>query len=298
VQLICGGEAEVTPHLIRGLASEDKVRQLAPGADLARALRGVSVVHHVGGPELDPDSGRPRAVPGTGLRSLVEAMLQSRVRRLVYLSSACVYGALVPHGPGARLDELTEPQPRHPLERAYWAEERWLKAQRELQVVILRGAQPAAAGDRLLAELKARLKLGGLRLPSGGRAPRTFIAASDLGRALGAAARRGQPGSVLLAGGFVASWREMAQALDPKARIGSVPYELAHLAAGLGLGRQGRGWWRQEALDHLARPQVLDDARSRRDLVWSPLVTSLAECSDELSLTGSKTRPVRSPRGR
>jgi len=129
-----------------------------------------------------------------------------------------------------------------------------------------------------------RMLRGRLRLPRGGRASRTFVAGSDLGRAAHAAAVRGAPGGVYLVGGFKGSWRELAAAaaaaLNVAARVGGLPYDLSYLAASArassGLPLTGRCWRSPFVVDLISRPQVIEDGWSRRELGWSPEVTSFA----------------------
>jgi len=87
------------------------------------------------------------------------------------------------------------------------------------------------AHDHSLRQLRA----GSLRLVSGGRAERTFLAGPDLGRALYAAAVRGRPGATYLAGGFDGTWRDLltmaAAVMGIPARISSIPYDLAYIDA-------------------------------------------------------------------
>jgi nucleoside-diphosphate-sugar epimerase len=120
---------------------------------------------------------------------------------------------------------------------------------------------------------------GRLRLPGGGRAPRTFLAAADLGRAFHAAAERGQPGVAYLLGGIRGSWRELllaaAKLLDVRPHVGRASYDLSYLAAAAGMVRTELGRWcwpTPFVVDALARPQLVDDGWSRRELSWEPQV--------------------------
>ena len=226
-----------------------------------------------------------RFAPDPVLDSLVERMRLAGVARLVHLSSSAVLGAgTVPARGGTRVLETAEPRPAHGYERMKLREEAWLRERSGLEVVVLRAAPGFGAGDRVLAKLLGELRAGKVRLPMGGRAPRSFLAAPDLGRALAAAALRGRPGATYLAAGFDGSWRELMEMaaflLEMPKAVGSTPYDFAYLAA---MARElttrvGSDCWLSPYLvDLLAKPQLLDDGLTRRDLTWSPQVGSFQE---------------------
>lgn len=226
---------------------------------------------------------RPRRGPDPRLVQSVLAARGAGTRRYVLLSTAAVYG---PDQAG-RLGESSPLRPVHGHERLRAGDEQWLRSVPGIEVVVLRAAQAFGPGEPLAQALFGQASGGKLRLPGGGRAPRTFIAGPDLGRAVAAAALRGRPGGLYLAGGFDACWRELfeaaAEAAGYRLRILDTPYDLAYVRATLNELRSGAGtycWPNLYAVDLLARPNLLDDAPSRRALTWSPKVGSFAEGPD------------------
>ncbi len=211
------------------------------------------------------------------------ACRRAHVQRLVHLSSALVYGH--DHQGPAPIDERMDPRPAHPFEKLKLQEEAWLRRNAgDVEVIVVRAATGFGAGDRVLARMLAELERGSLRLVNGGRERRTFLAGSDLGRALAAAATRGRPGATYLAGGFDATWRELfemaAHVLRVPARIGSVPYDIAYVAAMIRELRTPVGsdcWPNLVGVDLQAKAHLYDGARTRRELVWSPMVGSFDE---------------------
>jgi nucleoside-diphosphate-sugar epimerase len=132
--------------------------------------------------------------------------------------------------------------------------------------------------------LIGKLVAGGVWHVGGGRAAQTFIGGPDLGRALVAAARRGQPGHTYLLGGFDATWLELlkaaAAAIGVPLRLRALPYELAFVDAAareLTTTPGGRCWPNRYAIEALGRPHLIDDSRSRRQLTWSPQIGSVEE---------------------
>jgi len=280
VHLIAGSESWAGRHVSAALRARERVRELAWGTPIGRSLRGVGVIHYVAQRRSALGSRKPDAVPDPWLAELLGAAREQHVKRVVYLSSSRVYGPQIPHGPGARIDESTLIRPRHENEHGLAAEEQWLRAQPDLEVVVVRLAQVLDAEEPVVAAFSDRLGRGDLWLPGGGRAARTFLAGTDVGHLALAAADRGRAGAIHLAGGFRSSWLEVGGRIAPEARIRGLPYDLSRLLAGWHRLQADAGadhWSGAEMVDLLARPQVLDDARTRRDLVWSPLVTTAEE---------------------
>lgn len=226
-----------------------------------------------------------RFKPDEALAELAGRLRLAGAGRLVHLSSSSVLGADTAPGHGSvRILETTRPRPVHAFERHKLREEEWLREEAGTDVVVLRAAPGFGAHDALLRRLLGELEQGRLRLPMGGRADRSFLAGPDLGRALVAAALRGRPGGTYLAAGFDGTWRELlemaAVLLRAPGRIGSTPYDLAFVAASV---RQlatppGRECWLSPYLvDLLAKPHLVDDGLTRRDLSWSPQVGSFQE---------------------
>ncbi len=223
------------------------------------------------------------------LPRLVEACRRGRVRRLVHLSSALVFGP--DHHAPLPISEATPPRPVHAFEKLKLREEEWLRAHRsDLELVIVRPAVGFGAYDRMLVRMLGDLERGSLKLVNAGRARRTFLAGPDLGRALAAAATRGRPGATYLIGGFDGSWQELfalcAHVLGVPPRGHSIPYDLAYFAAVVRELRTPVGaecWPNLMAVDLQAKPHLYDTGRSRRELVWSPKVGSFEEGVMELA---------------
>lgn len=302
MHLVIGVESFAGRHAVTALGQHGPVRGVAPGDNLAAALAGVEVIH-VAGELYSPFDrlawrarGR-RGQPNPWLVQLVRLARLAGVRRVVFLSSASALGS----SRNGRLSERSQPRPEHPLERLLNYDERWLRRQSNPEVVVLRAAQPFGPGEPVMTRLLGRMLRGRLRLPCGGRASRTFVSGDDLGRAFVAAALRGSQGGAYLVGGVKGSWRDLmtaaADALTVRPRIGSVPYDLAYLAAALrtasGLPVGSDCWATPFAVDMIARPQIVEDGWDRRELCWQPEVTSLEQGLAELAdwVRNAQARP-------
>ena len=223
--------------------------------------------------------------------------------RIVLLSTAQVLGPEMPVRAPARrrFSELSEAEPRHPYERLRLWEESWLVRQAgPIEVVIVRSAQPLVVSDpvwgRMIAAVRERRPL---RLPRRGRVARSFIAGSDLGRALAAAGTRGDAGATHLVAGFDSSWAEvMAEVMtaleQPVPVRGETPFEtrIRGFVAEIAASRGGPAWPNPYVADLWACPHLYDDARSRWRLVWSPRHTSAATAVRD-ALKGTPAGPVR-----
>lgn len=226
---------------------------------------------------------RMRRGPDPALAESVAAARAARVRRYVLLSSALAYG----QEQSVRLDEASPARPAHNCERLLLQDEEWLRSVPQLEVVVVRAAQPFGPGEPVCAAWLSRAAGGRLRLAGGGRAPRTFISGPDLGRALAAAVVRGRPRGVYLAGGFDASWRELFEAVAAVSgrplHVADVPYDLMYIGATITELRTPAGaecWPNMLGVDMVAKPLVLDSSRTRRELTWSPKVADFAESRD------------------
>jgi len=286
VHLVIGAGGFAGSHAAAELGRHAEVRTARLCDDLADAMHGVEVVHLAA--ELHSPFEAPRGPSPHPLLALIADLARrAGVRRLVYLSSATVLGT----SHRGRVSERTHARPEHPYERALAADETWLRERHAPEIVVLRPAQGFGPGEPVSSRLVERLRAGRLALPGGGAAPRTFLAGADLGRAFHAAAVRGQPGMAYLLGGVAGSWRELLRAVAGapriEARVASRSYDVAYLFAAAGLPRSpvSRDCWPTPFLvDLLARPQVVDDGWSRRELSWQPQVTSFAD--DQADLNG------------
>ena len=267
------------------MASAVPVIELNADADdetLADAISGVEVVVSCAQTASPGHRLRLRTGPPALLARLVEASSRARVRRLVHVSTADVFGS----DHSMRITEKSRLKPAHTYERSKLAEEEWLLDNcGDLEVVILRPTRVFGEGeDWILPRLISAMLKGRVWLPGGGRARQTFIAADDLGRACLAASDRGRPGHRYLVGGFDSTWHDLlvsaARAVGFAADVGSVPYDLAFLRA-LGvetMAPEGAAVWPGVfAVDVIGKQHIYDDSYSRRELTWSPSVGSVEQ---------------------
>ena len=285
MHLVIGAGEFLGDHVTHALAEEVPVISLNADADdetLNDAISGIDVVHMCA--ETWPPAHKLRyrqSIPPLYKR-LLEAARRARVRRIVHVSTADVFGP----DHSARVTERTKVHPVHAYERLKLFEEQWLlKATQDLEVVTLRPARVFGAGeDWILPRLLGALVKGRLWLPGGGRNLQTFVSAGDVGRACLAAADRARPGHSYLVGGFDASWREFvelaAKSVGIEPEISSMPYDLAYMKALATEAVTPRGavvWPGIYAIDVLAKPHYYDDSHSRRELTWSPSVGSFEQ---------------------
>jgi UDP-glucose 4-epimerase len=191
--------------------------------DAVAAFEGIDVVVHLAGPNevetaRDPVGTLASAV--SAARAVSDACVTAGVRRLVDLSTVHVYGAAL--SPGAVVDELTIPMPRHPYAIARLACEHMMAAGAgDTELVVLRltnsvGAPADAAIDRwsLVANDLCRQAATGdtIALKSDGQDWRDFVALDDVCRIiLGAAdSDRVPPGTYNLGSGRSMTVRELA----------------------------------------------------------------------------------------
>ena len=211
---------------------------------------------------------------------VVEAARAARIRRLVHVSTADVFGSEQP----ARITEKAIPKPTHAYEKLRLFEEEWVleAAGDELEVVIVRPARVFGEGeDWILPRLMSAALRGRVWLPNGGKARQTFIYAEDVGRACLAASDRGRPGQRYLVGGFDGSWAELlasaARTVGFAVELGSLPYDLFFLRAVAAETFTAAGapvWPGMYSVDVVGRPRSYDDSHSRRELTWSPSIGS------------------------
>ena len=214
---------------------------------------------------------------------VVEAARAARVRRLVHVSTADVFGSEHP----ARITERTIPKPMHAYEKLRLFEEEWVleAAGDDLEVVIVRPARVFGEGeDWILPRLMSAAVRGRVWLPNGGHARQTFVYAEDVGRACLAASDRGRPGQRYLVGGFDSSWSDLlaaaARAVGFAVELGSLPYDLFYLRALATETFTAAGapvWPGVHSVDVVGRSRLYDDSHSRRELTWSPSVGSFEQ---------------------
>jgi 2-alkyl-3-oxoalkanoate reductase len=285
LQLVIGAGEFLGGHVTRALANEVPVIELNADADdeaLADAIGGVEVVVFAARTVAPGRRLRFRRSQPPQLARVLNAAQRARVRRIVHVSTADVFGP----DHFVRVTEKSKVKPAHAFEKQKLYEEEWLLANAgDVEVVIIRPARVFGAGeDWLLPRLMAKAVRGRVWLPGGGRAKQTFVAAEDVGRACLAASDRGRPGHRYLVGGFDSTWRDFltsaARAVGFAADIASIPYDLAYaraLAAETVTPHGASVWPGLLAIDVWGKPHFYDDSYSRRELTWSPSVGSFEQ---------------------
>ena len=301
MHLVIGAGEFLGDHVTHALAADVPVIALNADADdetLNDVLTGIDVMHICAETWSPAHKLRYRKAVPPLFKRLIEGARRARVRRIVYVSTADVFGP----DHSARVTERTRVHPVHAFERLKLFEEQWfLKAAQDLEVVTLRPARVFGAGeDWILPRLLRALVKGRLWLPGGGRSLQTFVSAGDVGRACLAAADRGRPGHSYLVAGFDSTWRELAglaaRSVGIEPDISSMPYDLAYLKALVTEAVTARGavvWPGIYAVDVLAKPHYYDDSHSRRELTWSPSIGSFEQEMPRMAtyIAGMADRP-------
>ena len=288
MHLVIGAGEFLSDHVAQALATEVPVIQLPADADdqsLADAITDIEVVINCAETWSPARRLRFRKSTPLLLERVLAAARRARVKRIVHVSTADVFGP----DHFARITEKSRLRPAHAFERLKLYEEQWLLDAAadtgDVEVVILRPARVFGNGeDWMMPRLMAEIMSGHLRLPGGGGASQTFIAAADVGRACLAAGDRGRPGRAYLAGGFDSTWREMlesaSRSIGFSAEIGGFPYDLAYARAFVNhtLAPEGALLWPGiYGIDVLGKPHQYDDSPARRELTWSPSVGSFEQ---------------------
>jgi nucleoside-diphosphate-sugar epimerase len=285
VHLVIGAGEFLGDHVSRALAGEVPVIELNADADdetLADAIGAVDVVLNCAQTWSPARRLSYRKSPPLLLQKIVEAARRAKVRRIVHVSTADVYG---PDQVGP-VNEKSRLKPVHAFERLRLFEEQWLlESADDLEVVIVRPARIFGENeDWILPRLMGSLVKGRVWLPGGGRAKQTFVSAADVGRACLAASDRGRPGHAYLVGGFDSSWRELLESAIRAVGVGgtvvNLPYDLLYLRALATETVTAPGsvvWPGIYAADVLGKPHFYDDSQSRRDLTWSPSIGSFEQ---------------------
>jgi nucleoside-diphosphate-sugar epimerase len=285
VHLVIGAGEFLGDHVSRALAGEVPVIELNADADdetLADAVGAVDVVLNCAQTWSPSRRLSFRKSPPLLLQKIVEAARRAKVRRIVHVSTADVYG---PDQVGP-VNEKSRLKPVHAYERLRLFEEQWLlQSAEDLEVVIVRPARIfGEKEDWILPRLMGSLVKGRVWLPGGGRAKQTFVSAADVGRACLAASDRGRPGHAYLVGGFDSSWRELLESAIRAVGVGgtvvNLPYDLLYLRALATETVTAPGsvvWPGIYGTDVLGKPHVYDDSQSRRDLTWSPSIGSFEQ---------------------
>lgn len=285
MHLVIGAGEFLGGHVSKALAADVPVIELNPDADdetLADAMTGVEVVVNCAQGWSPARRLRFQKMASPVLQRVVAAARRARVRRIVHVSTADVY-----YLDGiTRMTERSRVGPTHAYERMRLFEESWLiQSAPEVEVVIVRPARVFGAGeDWILPRVIQALARGRVWLPHGGRAPQTFVAAADVGRACLAAADRGRPGHSYLVGGFDSTWRALVESAIRAVGVGgtivNLPYDLLYLRALAMETFSPSGavvWPGTYAVDVLGRTRLFDDSHTRRELTWSPSVGSFEQ---------------------
>ena len=286
MQLVIGAGEFLGDQVSRALAAEVPVIELNADADdetLSDAIGAVEVVINCAQTWSPARRLRFRKANSSPLlERIVAASRRAKIRRIVHVSTADVYGS----GQPGQANEKSPLKPVHVFERLKLQEEQWLMhAAADLEVVIVRPARIFGAGeDWILPRLMGAVAEGRVWLPGGGRARQTFVSAADVGRACLAAADRGRPGHSYLVGGFDSSWRDLLESAVRAVGVGgtivNLPYDLMYLRALAVETVTAPGaivWPGTYAVDVLGRHHFYDDSQSRRDLTWSPSVGSFEQ---------------------
>ncbi|HEY6116834.1 MAG TPA: NAD-dependent epimerase/dehydratase family protein [Candidatus Dormibacteraeota bacterium] len=287
MHLVIGTDKFLGRGVATALRADVPVIELGSDADeqtLREVVAGVEVVVFCGqGWAPDRRLRYRKRIPELTER-VVEAAIAARIRRLVHVSTADVFGS---EQPAARITEKAIPKPTHAYEKLRLFEEEWVleAAGDELEVVVVRPARVFGEGEEwILPRLLSAAVHGRLWMPNGGQSRQTFVHVEDVGRACLAASDRGRPGHRYLVGGFDGSWAELvlssARAVGFAADIGSLPYDLFFLRALAAETFSAPGapvWPGIYAVDVLGRRRSYDDSHSRRELTWSPSVGSFEQ---------------------
>jgi len=285
LHLVIGAGEFLGDHVSRALAADVPVIELNADADeetLRDAISAVEVVLYCAQSWSPARRARFRKSPPPTIERVVRAAQHAKVRRIVHVSTADVYGP----NHNARVNEKSRLRPVHAYERLRLYEEQWLlESAGEVEVVIIRPARIFGEGeDWILPRLMGALARGRVWMPGGGRAKQTFVSADDVGRACLAASDRGRPGHRYLVGGFDASWRELLESAVRAVGVGgtivNLPYDLLSLRALAIETVTASGavvWPGTYAIDVLGKPHYYDDSQSRRELTWSPSVGSFEQ---------------------
>ena len=282
------------PPALRLLAHQSPVdggpKETVPGdlaapATLAAACRDVDVVVHLAS-YIGDDEATCDAVNARGTAALVAEAGRRGVTRMLYLSSAAVYGYAV-HREASEHDTVVAPAT--PVSRS--------RARAEAAVlgaggVVLRPLFVYGDGDTRFIPVLARALDRLPFLPDGGRARLSVIAVDDLASAIAALALRGwsqgESGAYHATDGHPVALRALARALAATfgtraPRLG-VPYPVARwivrLAAATATGGQA---WTPSAAHRLflvSRDHCYDGSRLRALTALppsQPLVARLAE---------------------
>jgi nucleoside-diphosphate-sugar epimerase len=246
-----------------GGAGDDLVTaDLGDPTTLRGICGGISTLVHLAS-HIGDDAGRCERVNAGGTAALVAEACAARVRRIIYLSNAAVYGYAVHRG----VDESSAiVAPATPISRSRAAAERAVLG---AGGIVIRPLFVYGEGDTRFVPAIVRALQTLPFLIEGGRARVSVIAVSDLGRVICALATRdpdGQDAGVFHAtDGHPISFRAIADLLASSVRLRiprlSVPYPLGRSL--VRLARLGRRWTASDAhrLFLVSRDHFYDSSR-------------------------------------
>ena len=285
MQLVIGAGEFLGDHVSRALAAEVPVIELNADADdetLSDAISAVEVVINCAQTWSPARRLRFRKNPPPLLERIVAAARRAKVRRIVHVSTADVYGS----GQPGQANERSPLKPVHVFERLKLQEEQWLiQAGQDLEVVIVRPARIFGAGeDWILPRLMSSLAKG-RRLAARRRTRKADFRVRGRRRARVPGRGRPRPARPQLPGGRIR--RELAgsagvgRSMGRRRRHDRQPAVRPHVPEGAGGGDGDRAgavvWPGTYAVDVLGRHHFYDDSQSRRDLTWSPSVGSFEQ---------------------
>ncbi|MGA7910695.1 MAG: NAD-dependent epimerase/dehydratase family protein, partial [Candidatus Dormiibacterota bacterium] len=174
MHLVIGSGEFLGDHVTTALAPEVPVIALNADADdetLADAFSGVEVVINCARSWSPARRLKFRKSPPSMLQRVLATAERARVRRIVHVSSADVYGP----DHFTRITERSRLRPVHAFERLTLYEEQWLlSTARLVEVVVVRPTRIFGTGeDWILPRLMASVATGRVWLPHGGRATQT-----------------------------------------------------------------------------------------------------------------------------
>lgn len=254
-------------------------------ADMTPAMAGARVLVHMAFVLMGGGLGRARhdraavrRVNVEGSRRVFEAAYAAGLRRLIFLSSAAVYGAWPDNPPALDESAPLRPNPGFAYAEDKAAVEAWLEgfAAARADCAVLRLRPHAILGPH--AHPVLRLLLRQPFVPAtGARAPLTqCVWEDDVAEAVRLALTRGGPGAYNLAAQPAASFRELL-ARRRRLRL-PVPLGLAaalhRLAWRLTPAAGEPGW-----VAGMAHDLALDTRRAQRELGWRPALDTWA-CID------------------
>ncbi len=263
---------------------EKVVGDLLDADSLRTAMQGIDVVYHCAGRVSDwgkrEDFIRANV---EGTRRVVQAALAADVRRLVYLSSAAVYGyrggQQVQESEGFGSRRIPYIESKIAAEQVVW------QAMKELDVVILRPVMVFGPGcQNYVGEVVRHLRNGSMLLLDHGRHQAGLAYVENVADACLLAGRIRHPDMRVfnICDGLPTTWRQYLDALADGLGVRRVRFSLpSRLAYCLAFGMENWGRLLQQrrrplltrlAVLELGTPQNYDISRARRQLGFEPVV--------------------------